>query len=224
MLISNGSTNFLSTINYVNSDTQIISNSNASFTGSGLEISALTLGASGIVKSVSVGQITLSNVSGIFTANSKIIGTTSGATTTINSSGIEINNKSTGLFQKAVQLSRLVGDYASGQPPFINDEVVYQNSFVGYAKPTGYLHHAEISGSTDDDILYISNEHGIFNLDSSGVRTVVGNTSTATLTNLSYKYPGDFVKGSGEVLYYENLDPITRSSSKSEIIKVILEF
>jgi hypothetical protein len=72
--------------------------------------------------------------------------------------------------------------------------------------------------------MFISNKFGIYNLDPSGVREINGLTSGATIENLSNKYPGDFVVGSGEVLYLENLDPITRSGNKSEIIKIILEF
>ena len=41
--------------------------------------------------------------------------------------------------------------------------------------------------------------------------------------NIVNKYI-NFVKDSGEVLYYENLNPITRKDNKSEIIKIILEF
>jgi hypothetical protein len=68
--------------------------------------------------------------------------------------------------------------------------------------------------------MYISNKFGTFNLNTD----VVGNTSSVILENLNNKYPGDFVVGSGQVLYIENLDPITRASNKSEIIKIILEF
>jgi hypothetical protein len=54
--------------------------------------------------------------------------------------------------------------------------------------------------------------------------TIIGDNSTGVLDNLITKYKGDFVKDSGEVLYYENLNPITRKDNKSEIIKIILEF
>jgi hypothetical protein len=87
------------------------------------------------------------------------------------------------------------------------------------------MHHIELTGGSNDDHLYISNKFGIFNLDADpNRRAITGNTSGATLSNLLNKYPGDFVVGSGEVLYLENLDPITRSDNKSEIIKIILEF
>ena len=75
------------------------------------------------------------------------------------------------------------------------------------------------------DTMYISNKFSIYNLDSTGVRPITGVTSVnSTLQKLNNKYPGDFVVGSGQVLYLENLDPITRAGNKSEIIKIILEF
>ena len=90
--------------------------------------------------------------------------------------------------------------------------------------PRGSFHSITLGGSVDDDIMFISNKFGIYNLDPAGVRNIVGATSGATLENLSNKYSGDFVVDSGQVLYIENLDPITRSGNKSEIVKIILEF
>jgi hypothetical protein len=52
---------------------------------------------------------------------------------------------------------------------------------------------------------------------------MTGNSSTAVM-NLSYKYDGWLVKDSGDVVYVENVDPITRASNKSETVKLILEF
>ena len=72
--------------------------------------------------------------------------------------------------------------------------------------------------------MYISNKFSTFNLDPLGVRPITGVSSSQVLENLNNKYPGDFVVGSGQVLYLENLDPITRAGNKSEIIKIILEF
>jgi hypothetical protein len=229
VLVQKGSNNFLSTVSNVPEDYQITCSTNSTFTANNAEISAVVLGASGKVTSVSSGQITLTNVSGVFTEGSKIIGTTTGSTSVIQTSNntvtaIQVNDKAAGSFNTSVQLTRLVGNYTSGSSSFVEDEFVSQNSLIAYAKPRGYLHHIEISAGADDDVAFISNEFGVFNLDPDGVRTVSGNTSGATLDNLSNKYPGDFVVGSGEVLYYENLDPITRSDNKSEIIKIILEF
>ena len=229
VLVQKGNSNFISVVSNVPQDYQITCSSNATFTANNAEISALVLGAKGTVTSISSGQITLSNVAGVFAEGNKIIGLSTGSTSVIQSSNssltaIQVNDKAAGAFTTSTQLTRLVGNFTSGSSAFIEDEFIDQESLISYAKPRGYLHHIDIGGGTDDDIMHISNKFGIFNLDPTGVRTISGNTSGATLDNLSNKYPGDFVVGSGEVLYLENLDPITRSDNKSEIIKIILEF
>lgn len=230
VLVTNGSNNYLTTVSGIPQDYQITASTNSTFTADNCEISALVLQASGKVTSVSAGQITLSNVAGVFAEESKIIGLTSGVTSIIETTAIagqasiQVNDKAAGAFNTATQLSRLVGNFPSGGTDFIADETINQNSLISYAKPRGAFHHIELGGGVDDDVMFISNKFGIYNLDPGGVRNIVGVTSGATLENLSNKYPGDFVVGSGQVLYIENLDPITRSGNKSEIIKIILEF
>lgn len=229
LLIQKGSNNLLLTVASIPADYQITSTSNATFTANNAEISALVLGAYGTVTSISSNQLTLSNVAGVFSETSRIIGIDTGATSIIQSSNstitaIQMNDKAAGSFTTAAQLTRLIGDFTSGSSAFIEDEYISQESLISFAQPRGYMHHIDVGAGQNDDVLFISNKFGIFNLDPAGVRTISGNTSGATLDYLSNKYPGDFVVGSGEVLYYENLDPITRSDNKSEIIKIILEF
>lgn len=230
VLVTKGSNNYLSTVSGIPQDYQITASTNSTFTADDCEISALVLQASGKVTSVSSGQITLSNVAGVFSEESKIIGLTSGTTSIIETTAIagqasiQVNDKAASAFNIAVQLTRLVGNFPSGGTDFIEDEVINQESLVEFAMPRGAFHHIELGGGVDDDVMFISNKFGIYNLDPAGVRNITGVTSGATLENLSNKYPGDFVVGSGQVLYIENLDPITRSGNKSEIIKIILEF
>ena len=230
VLVTKGSNNFLSTVSSVPQDYQITATSNALFTASDCDISALVLQASGRVTSVSTGQITLSNVAGVFTEESRIVGLTSNVTSIIESTSnlaenaIQVNDKAASAFNTAVQLTRLKGNFPSGETSFIDDEVVEQAGLVSYAQARGAFHHIELGGSTNDDIMYISNKFSTFNLDPLGVRPITGVSSSQVLENLNNKYPGDFVVGSGQVLYLENLDPITRAGNKSEIIKIILEF
>lgn len=224
-LISTDNNNHLSKILSVPSPNRVILTTNSSFTSTEANISALVLQASGTVTSIATNRITLSNVKGTFESKKKLLGlTTSTTALTQDSNAIQINDKSNGLFNTAVQLTRLVGDFSSTSSLFIEDEKIEQNSLLSFAKPEGYVHHLELNGGTDDDILFISNERGIFNLDPAGVKTILGTSSDASLDNLSNKYNGDFVKDSGNIIYYENIDAITRSDNKSEIIKIILKF
>ena len=184
--------------------------------------------ARGKVSANSAGQISANAVSGIFKRGGKLIGLQSRASSTIKmeSAGanpIEINDKDPKGFTTALQLVRLNGDFASGSSPFVDDERIYQTHLIKYVQPAGRLHSKTINAGTNNDVLFISREYGIFNRDPNFVRPIIGDNSDAAFKLLS-KYPGDFVKDSGKVLYMENLDAINRSGNKSEIVKIILEF
>ena len=53
--------------------------------------------------------------------------------------------------------------------------------------------------------------------------TVVGVTSGA-ISNVQGRVVPDLVKYTGDVLYLENVDPVTRSNTQSEQIKIVLKF
>jgi len=232
VLLSNGTYNSIFTVANVPEDYNITTTQNSSATLSNFEIYALKFDAQGVVTSVSTGQISLSNVSGTFVSQNKVIGLSSSTSSVIRQANstvtpIQVNDKDAVSFRTALQLTRLIGSYDSAESPFFEDEKIVQDNLISYVQPSGFVHHVEENvsiGDSIDDVLYISREYGIFNKDTEDFRTITGTTSGATLTLLSNKYSGDFVKGSGEVLYFENLDPITRSGNKSEIIKIVLEF
>jgi hypothetical protein len=233
VLVTDGSNNYISTVANVPEDYRITTaNTSSSFTANNCEISAIVVQASGIVSFSGSSQIELSNVAGVFTSGSRIIGVggmsgdtvipVSGTTATITGT-LEINDRVASSFEYSRQLTRLIGTFSVGGVPFLEDEEIQQESLIAYAQPRGRVHHVdEIDGASD--ILWISNKSGIFNLDARGVRDIAGAVSSAELSPLLNKYNGDFVVGSGEVLYLENLDPIARDNNKSEIIKIVLEF
>lgn len=232
VLVTDGSNNYISTVANVPQDYRVTTaNTTSSFTADDCEISAIVVEASGIVSFSGVSQIELSNVAGVFTSGSRIIGVggmsgntvipVSGTTAQITGT-LEINDRNASSFNYSRQLTRLIGTFSSGGVPFLEDEDIEQESLIAYAAPRGKVHHLDITEG--DDILWISNRYGIFNLDERGVRDIAGAVSGAELSPLLNKYPGDFVVGSGDVLYVENLDPIARNDNKSEIIKIVLEF
>jgi len=214
VLINNGTDNYLANVQYVNTDYQIVATSHSPFTSTSSEISALKYYASGVVTSIAYGTLTLSNVNGSFTHDGKIIDANTGATSVIGSTdSIRVNDRTVSEFKTASQLYRLTGTEISGT--FTPDEYIHQTSLFAYATPHGYLHNINTSSNT----MYITNKYN--NYDNN---TINGDSSHATLLNITAKYPGDFVVGSGEVLYYENLNAISRNTNKSEIIKIILGF
>ena len=228
VLISTNSQNFVSQVSSVQSEIQFTTEDESIFTSSAAEVSLVKVTARGKVSANSTGQISANAVSGVFKLGGKLLGLGSKASSTIKmtSAGanpIEINDKDPKGFNTALQLVRLNGDFSSGSSPFIDDERIFQTHLIKYVQPAGRLHSKVVNAGTNNDVLYISREYGIFNRDPDFVRPIVGDNSDAAFKLLS-KYPGDFVKDSGKVLYVENLDAINRSGNKSEIVKIILEF
>ena len=68
----------------------------------------------------------------------------------------------------------------------------------------------------------VTNKLGYFR----GSNTVVGNTSGANfvINNLAYEKKPDIIVGSGDILYAENFEPINRSNTQTETIKLVLSF
>lgn len=95
------------------------------------------------------------------------------------------------------------------------------------ANGLGYIH--SLNGSnTTSTVIGLTGVQGVFNLsdDPSGViNTFTGQTNGAT-AKLTGKVDtqNSVVDGSGEILYVETFEPITRSTSQTEKVKIIIEF
>lgn len=161
--------------------------------------------ATGVVTSFTGSTILLTNVSGQFKTGEIVTGATSNATATVSS--FEINNitKDFGTFD---QRWRYTGTVLTGT--FQEDEKVYQlDESIANAR----FH------SVDSNYIYLTDLKGTINTSN----TLIGVTSSA-VANLTSKLPPDLVNGSGEVLYIENTDPISRSNNQTEVIKIIMKF
>jgi hypothetical protein len=161
--------------------------------------------ATGIVTDSTQTTISVTNVAGIFVTNKTVTGATSGATANAISFVINGIVKDFNTFDNRHKYT-----YTSGTGTFVEDEQVYQ---VDVATANAYYH------SNDANYYYLTDLRGVLNTGN----TIIGQNSNAT-ANLSSRLPPDIVQGSGEVLYIENVDPIDRSSSQSESIKLILKF
>lgn len=223
-LLTDGTRNFVANVVQVIDDYSMNTDVPAVFnTDSGL-LSKVQITARGIVESVSTNQMILRNVSGVFEPGKKILGLESYASASIDSNtNITINDRNAKGFSTATQLTTLVGSLMPGYTAPVEDEKIYQDSLIVYNQPSGHIHSYIANEGLNNDILYITREYGIFNMDPNGNRKIYTTTSESVFQVLNM-YHGDFVKGTGDVLYIENLDPIQRNSNKSEIIKIVLEF
>jgi hypothetical protein len=101
-------------------------------------------------------------------------------------------------------------------PPssFRMDEIVYQ----GISLATASFYATVVNWDSSANELSVNNSVGSF---SPG--TLKGTTQTSAVTAFSLTLP-DNEGFTGEILYIENRDPITRSSSQTEQIKLVLNF
>ena len=69
----------------------------------------------------------------------------------------------------------------------------------------------------NSSVIHLTNIKGTFG----NTLTGVNSSATATITSIQ---PGDFVVGSGDVLYLENITAINKNAGQTEKIKIIIEF
>lgn len=161
--------------------------------------------ATGYVTAFDTNKLSLTNVNGVFITSKIVTGATSTATGNLTS--YEINGQAKD-FNTFDQRSRFTFTSVAGT--FAQDEKVYQTDI----QLTNAVFHSNTSSN-----VYLTHIRGTLNTGNN----IIG-TTTEAIARLDYAYHPDLVVGSGEVVYLENESPITRSSSQSETIKIILQF
>jgi hypothetical protein len=223
ILITDGATNFFGNVVTISNNTQLTVTSNVGFTNTTISISVLDTLPFGQISANSVGEIYVANVPAQTTmASSKFIGNDSYATTIADdiqvSRGGSLPDLRSNSFNSFTQLTKMVGTIDDGE--FIEDEFVFQDSALIFDRPEGRLYAAVEAGPTD--YLYLTNIRNVWQTGSSnGIST--GSTSEAQFT-VSAKYDGELIPDSGEVVYIENISPVSRSNTQTETIRLVLEF
>ena len=161
--------------------------------------------ATGVVTFFSGNTLRLTDVSGQFVAGKIITGSSSGATANVAS--YEINDKVKD-FSTFDQRWKYAGSVSSGS--LVQDEKVYQ---VDVSQANAVFH------SSDSNYIYLTDMRGVINAGN----TIIG-VSSGAIANVDASLPPDIVVGSGEVLYIENTDPISRSNNQTEVVKIIMKF
>lgn len=161
-----------------------------------------------------------------FDKSDYIIGNTSLAISMINSNlgdYATVNGRASELFLGFNQLTKFYGEIES-DIQFTPDEIVIQNKTSFDESPKATLYKYENNFELNQDILYVSNVTEDFTTVSDGGLGIISGLSSNAYFISQYKYNGDLVSDSGEILYLENLNPIDRSITRSETIKLVLRF
>lgn len=210
---SNGASAMVVAVDSVINASHITITSNGLFSCTSTIVSLANLTSTGIVTLVpNSTYLVCSNVTGVFSSNSTIVGSRSGAFATVNTTYRNDVNKG---FDTFVQLNKYVGASVSGV--FTENEIVYQESL---SVSNAYVHSTSNSGGVLT--LYTTNQSGAF-IPSIGFN-LLGNTSGAEMT-LANNFSPELIFGSGEVLYIENIDEVSMANTlQSQTFRLIFEF
>lgn len=164
----------------------------------------------GNVSGYTTGIVSLNYVSGTLETNNFIIGGTSGAYSQINS--ISRSDVTKG-FNTFVGMYCYRVEMTSGT--FSQNEKVF-SPFIEIANASV---HSILNLGSGIYRVYVTNQLGIFNIG----ETLSGANSGAE-GNILNKYSPEIHYNTGEVLYIENLDSVTRAVDQTETFKLIYEF
>lgn len=174
------------------------------FTSNSVKIFAANVFATGNILDRSTNIVNVTNVHGFFKQANLIYGLSS------KSSANVISISFNGIVKSGTVVNQLFYyEVASSSGTFEEDETLTSGD------ATAKYH----SGNTTT--LYVTSQKGNFYAGN----TLIGSNGSITLSSSpTYKYEGDFIRGSGDIIYIENIQPISRSNSQSETIKLVLEF
>lgn len=198
----------LITISSVTNSTSIQLSKNAYTTANNVLVYKANETSFGYKKSSNSSHLTLYDFSGTISSNDLFVGITSGAKTYANSILINGTNKN---FNTFIGMPHHVGSISSGS--FNLNEYIYQEDI----NSSNAILHSIVSGSEGLRLFY-TNHKGL-----GSTANVIGANSGATFTVDSSR-KSDIKFGSGEILFVENISPVTRTANTSETFQIIFEY
>ena len=226
IIINNGSDNFLATVSQIASNSVMSIAATSSFVASNCSITLVQTDLYGTVASYNTSQLKLTNVRARnLSIGANMIGEESYCTAAANTAArpfVFINQRDADEFNGFNQLTKFVGTVSTAG--FVDDEIVAQESVTGFAQPQARFHSIVDSVGGLDDTMYVTNVKNSFLVASaSNDGTIKGLTSNSYFI-VANKYDGELIQDSGEILYLENLNPITRKANQTEVVKLVLSF
>jgi hypothetical protein len=226
IIINNGFDNFFATVSEIAANNVLKVTAASTFVASNCGISLVETDLYGKVASYTLNRLNMTDVTAKnLSIGSNIIGSESYCTAAANTIArpfVFINERDADEFSGFNQLTKFVGSVS--QVGFIEDEVVVQESVTGFSQPQASFHSIIDSIGGLDDTMYVTNvKNSFLTLSDNSDGTIKGLTSNSYFI-VSNKYNGELVPDSGEILYMENLNPITRTANQTEVVKLVLQF
>lgn len=204
------SLSYIGTIQSITNNEHLVVTSAPTFTTLNGKIAYAFVTAEGTRTGNSLPYLTATSVEPKFVVGRRIIGGTTGAwanVTAITVTGKNYNNWNT--FDNRTRLS-----FTSNTGVVAEDTLVYQQAL---SLSNAYFH------SSNSTFVTLTSERGIINSDPA-LPLISSSSNAQTYILGSIKYSPDIVKGSGEIVYIENRNPVSRSNSQTETVRTILNF
>jgi hypothetical protein len=226
IIINNGFDNFFATVSEIAANNVLKVTAASTFVASNCGISLVETDLYGKVASYTLNRLNMTDVTAKnLSIGSNIIGSESYCTAAANTVArpfVFINERDADEFNGFNQLTKFVGSVS--QSGFIEDEIIVQESVSGFSQPQASFHSIIDSIGGLDDTMYVTNvKNSFLTLSDNSDGTIKGLTSNSYFI-VSNKYNGELVPDSGEILYMENLNPITRTANQTEVVKLVLQF
>lgn len=226
VIITNGVINITANVETIITDGRMTIDRQPEFADANCSIYIIDAVKFGRVSDFTPYELTLTDVRPMGSSiSSFMLGNTSSATTQVSNAQpyATINGRDINEFDAFNQMTVLEGNFNTTDPLF-EDETIVQDLGNPDTNPTAIVHSFRDSPASASDFLYVTNVTGDFATTSDGGSgLVVGSLSSAYFT-AQYKYNGEIIPDSGEILYLENVSPITRNYRQTETVKLILEF
>jgi hypothetical protein len=211
IIISDASTGVrcIRTIGGVSNNTSLALTSNLAFLTAFSSIAFCEVTALGVLDNDNNPFLELKSSEPKFITGKSVIGESSGALANV--SAIDVGEKNYNNWNTLDNRTRISFSASSGAMP--EDSTVFQTDV---AISNASFH------SANNTYVFLTSEKGPINADPLNQLTQQGGAANFTLGSI--KYSPDIIKGTGKVLYIENISPISRSPSQSETIKLTIKF
>lgn len=226
LIITNGVSNVLANIHSIASDTELTIDKEPLFTGSNCALYIIESELFGKVTDYNSFSVTCTNVKPVgLSLSSFLLGETSFCSASVSNTQpyVTVNGRDADEFSAFNQLTTFVGTFTTPEP-FQEDERIIQDFGDDDINPAARVHSWTDNAGSSNDFVYATNINNIFVTTEDGGTGVIKGTLTDAYFTARYKYNGEIIPDSGEILYLENVKPITRQPKQTETIKLILEF
>lgn len=206
----NNSAHMLSQVNNITNATYMTISANGNFACTNTVIYIANVSAQGVVNAtVNSTVMVFNNVAGIFSTDDTFVGVSTGSKAVVNS--ISRNGVAKD-FSTFVNMFKYEATITSGS--FTNDEYVFEGVSLATSTANARIHSANVDGGTAT--IFTTNNVGEF----TNNNTMEGNTSGATAT-ITAKYNPELLHGSGDVVFLENIQAVSRANNQTETLKLI---